>query len=62
MQVKQQFDVDIVSLVCRFIKTETPVQVFSCEFCKAFKNTNFAEKQQSSVSNDIIIARVFCKL
>ena len=62
MQVKQQFDVDIVSLVCRFIKSETPVQVFSYKFCKAFKNTNFAENQQSSVSNDIIIARFFCKL
>ena len=26
---------------CNFIKKETLTQVFSCEFCKTFKNTNF---------------------
>ena len=28
---------------CHIIKNETPAQVFSCEFCKVFKNTYFAE-------------------
>ena len=28
-------------LACNFIKTETPTQVFSCEFSKNFKNTFF---------------------
>ena len=26
---------------CNFFKKETPKQVFSCEFCKIFKNTYF---------------------
>ena len=26
-----------------FIEKETPVQVFSCEFCKIFKNNVFTE-------------------
>ena len=29
--------------VCNFIKKETLAQVFSCEFCKIFKNTFFTE-------------------
>ena len=28
-------------LACNFNKNETPPQVFSCEFCKIFKNTCF---------------------
>ena len=31
------------SEACRFIKKETPPQVFSCEFLKNFKNTFFIE-------------------
>ena len=27
--------------LCNFFKKETPKQVFSCEFCKIFKNTYF---------------------
>ena len=30
-------------LACNFIKKETLVQVFSCVFCKIFKNTFFTE-------------------
>ena len=29
---------------CNFIKKETLAQVFSCEFCKIFKNTFFTEQ------------------
>ena len=28
---------------CNFIKKETPVPVFSCEYCEIFKNTYFEE-------------------
>ena len=30
-----------IKLACNFIKKETLAQVFSCEFCKIFKNTFF---------------------
>ena len=30
--------------VCNFIKKETLVQVFSCEFCEIFKNTFFLKE------------------
>ena len=32
MQLYQQFDVDIVTPACNFIKNETPEQEFSKEF------------------------------
>ena len=31
-----------------FIKTETPTQVLSCEFCGIFKNTFFTEHLQAT--------------
>ena len=37
MQVYQQFDFDIVSIVCNFIENEIPPQMFSCEFCYFFQ-------------------------
>ena len=40
---------------CNFIKKETPVQVFSCEFCKTFNVTFFAKYLRTTAS-------VFCKL
>ena len=43
---------------CNFIKNETPEQVFSCEFCKWFKNTYFKEHLRAA-SNDMIFARFF---
>ena len=30
-------------MFCKFIKNESPVQVFFCEFCDVFKNTFFPE-------------------
>ena len=30
----------------RFIKTENPTEVFSCEFCEILKNTIFTEQLQ----------------
>ena len=30
-------------MFCKFIKNETPVQVFFCEFCDVFRNTFFPE-------------------
>ena len=35
---------------CSFIKKETLAEVFSCEFCKIFKNTLFAEHLYVTVS------------
>ena len=32
-----------LSEACNFVKKESPTQVFSCEFCKIFKNTFFVE-------------------
>ena len=33
-----------------FIKKETPIQAFSCEFCEIVKNTSFEEHLQTTVS------------
>ena len=35
---------------CNFIKTETLVQVFSCEFCKISNNTFFTEHVWTTAS------------
>ena len=35
---------------CNFIKNETLVQVFSCEFCEIFKNTYFVEHLRTTTS------------
>ena len=35
---------------CNFIKKETLVQVFSCEFCEIFKNTYFEEHLRTTAS------------
>ena len=35
---------------CNFINQETLAQVFSCEFCKIFKNTFFTEYPQTTAS------------
>ena len=35
---------------CKFVKKETLTQVFSCEFCKIFKNTFFAEHLRTVAS------------
>ena len=36
---------------CNFIKKENPTQVFSCEFCKVFKNSYFVEYLQTAASD-----------
>ena len=41
--------------VCNFIKKETLAQVFSCEFCKIFKNTLITEHFWATASDAIII-------
>ena len=38
--------------ICNFIKNETPVHVFSCQFCKIFKNTYFVEHLRTAVSEN----------
>ena len=35
---------------CNFIKKVTLAQVFSCEFCKIFKNTYSTEQLQTTAS------------
>ena len=37
---------------CNFIKKETPIQMFSCEFCEIFKNTFLPEHLQTTASVD----------
>ena len=44
-----------------FTKTETQAQAFSCEFCKTINDTYSAEHLWRVASNDMIIARFFCK-
>ena len=36
---------------CNFMKKETLAQVFSCEFCKIFKNSFFTENLRVTASN-----------
>ena len=36
--------------VTKGIKKETPTQVFSCEYCKIFKNSYFKEHLQTAAS------------
>ena len=40
---------------CNFIKKETLVRVFSCEFCEISKNTFFTEHLRATASE-------FCKI
>ena len=39
---------------CNFIKTETPTQVFSCEYCEIFKNSFFYRTPSVAVSDQIL--------
>ena len=41
-------------MACNFIKKETLTQVFSCEFCKIFKNTFFTERLRTTASADYL--------
>ena len=44
------FLIKLKASACNFIKKETLAQVLSCEFCKIFKNTLFAEHLYVTVS------------
>ena len=37
-------------MACKFIKKETLVQAFSCEFCEISKNTFFTDYLQTTAS------------
>ena len=39
-------------MACDFIKKEILTEVFSCEFCKIFKNTFFTEQLWTNASED----------
>ena len=41
----------VVGLACNFIKKETLLQVFLCEFCKSFKNASFYRTLLMATSN-----------
>ena len=45
---------------CNIVKRETPAQVFSCEFCKIFKNTFFTEHLQMAASVLPLLTCIFC--
>ena len=51
LQVWRTFANDCICS-CLFIKKETLTQVFSCEFCKIFKNTFFTELLRTTASAD----------
>ena len=36
--------------VCKFIKKETPIQVFSCDYCKVFQKTYFEKYLRTAAS------------
>ena len=46
---------EIAGSACNFIEPETPVQVFSCEFCDIFKNNYFLEHLQTGTQQDYIL-------
>ena len=45
---------------CNFIKKQTLAQVFSCEFCKIFKNTNFYRTPLVGASKNSFIISYSC--
>ena len=48
--VRVSFWIKLLNSACNFIKKETLSQVFSCEFCKIFKNTLFTEHLRTTAS------------
>ena len=44
------FSIKLQASACNFIKKEALAQVFSCEFCKIFKNTFFIEHLWATAS------------
>ena len=49
-------------LACNFVNSKALAQIFPCEFCNILKNTCCAEHLRRTASNDVIIARFFCKI
>ena len=47
---------------CNFTKNKTPAHLFSRKFCNILKNTCFSEHLRRFSSQDMIIARFFCKI
>ena len=48
MEVYQQFDVDVVSPVCIFIRNETPAKVLSYGFLETFSVSDFIKTETSA--------------
>ena len=48
-----RFCISITRENCNFIKKETLTKVFSCEFCKTFKNTFFIEHLRTAASETV---------
>ena len=46
------FLIKLQAKACNFIEKETLAQVFSCKFCKSFKNTFFTEHLGETASLD----------
>ena len=44
-----------ISFLIKFIKKVALTQVFSCEFCKIFMNTNFTEHLRTTASVNALI-------
>ena len=44
------FLIKLQALACNFTKNKTVAQMFSCEFCKIFKNTFFTEHLWTTAS------------
>ena len=50
LKISQNSQENTLALAYNFIKKETLAQVFSCEFCKIFKNTLFTEHLWATAS------------
>ena len=53
------FLIKLQAQACNFIKKETLAQVFSCEFCKIFKNTFFTEHILATASAHVMNLLLF---
>ena len=49
-------------LFLNFVLKETPIQMFSCEFCELFKNTYFAEDLQTAGYETLVRGSLFNKV
>ena len=49
-------------LFLNFVLKETPIQMFSCEFCELFKNTYFVEDLQTAGYETLVRGSLFNKV